>query len=52
MLPFLISGARSLIEKSDKNRGKKNWLESCFSNLGGIGIIRFSVHFADLDRCV
>lgn len=47
-----MSGEQSIIEKSHKNRGKKNWLESCFSHLGQIGIIRLSVHFAGLDRGV
>ena len=52
MLPFLMSGEWSITEKSHKNRGKKIWLESCFSQLGGIGVIRLSVHFAGLDRGV
>ena len=47
-----MSGEWSITEKSHKHRGKKNWLESCFSRLGGIGVIRLSMHFAGLDRGV
>jgi len=47
-----MSGEWSITEKSHKQRGKKNWLESCFSHLGGIGVIRLSMHFAGLDRGV